>query len=261
MKNSYEWPGSARGPEDILDRANFGKRKLYITFKNLENLNIPTKNFYNLNSHGLRSDEFISSHEGKHILFAGCSVTTGEGLPLEDTWAHKLYTQISNSQKTSGYFNISYPGASILGIIKQIYSYVENFGSPDCIFALFSNIVRDTPRNKRLAGRPDKETYQRVLEECEILEKFCVKNKIKLFISGWELQEQLQFRSITSYKAIDQAELISHVYEFSDSNASSMAPFLVTAMDGEHPGIAVHDYYKQFFYNLYLRSYSENNRD
>ncbi len=262
MKDSYEWLGSGRGPEDILDRASFGKRKLSMTFKNLEKLNIPTKNFYNLNSHGLRSDEFISSHEGKHILFAGCSVTTGEGILLKDTWAYKLYTQISNSQQTSGYFNISYPGASILGTIKQIYSYIKNFGSPDCIFALLPNIVRDTPRNKRLAGRPDEETYQRVLEECEILEKFCVKNKIKLFISGWELQEQLQFRSIASYKAIDQAELVSHVYEFSESNASSsMAPFLVTAMDGEHPGIAVHDYYKQFFYNLYSRSYSENNRD
>ena len=246
---------------EILNRAVFGTRKLFITFKNLEKLNIPIENFYNLNTHSLRSDEFISSHEGKHILFAGCSVTTGEGLPLEDTWAHKLYTQISNSQKTSGYFNISYPGASILSIINQIYSYVENFGSPDYIFALLPNIVRDTPRDKRSAGRPDEETYQRVIEECKNLEKFCVKNKIKLFISGWELQEQSHFRSITSYKAIDHTKLVSHIYEFSDSNASSsMSPFLVTAMDGEHPGIAVHEYYKQFFYNLYLRSYSENNR-
>jgi hypothetical protein len=262
VKNSYEWLGSGKGPEDILDRANFGKRKLSITFKNLEKLNIPIKDFYNLNSHGLRSDEFLSSHEGKHILFAGCSVTTGEGLPLKDTWAHKLYTQISSSQKTSGYFNISYPGASILGTIKQIYLYVENFGSPDCIFALLPNIVRDTPRDKRSAGRPDEETYQRVVEECKNLEKFCLKNKIRLFVSGWELREQSHFRSITSYKAIDHTKLVSHVYEFSNSNSSSsISPFLVTAMDGEHAGIAVHDYYKQFFYNLYLRSYSEDNRN
>jgi hypothetical protein len=54
VKNSYEWLVSGKEPEDILDRANFGKRKLSITFKNLEKLNIPIKNFYNLNSHGLR---------------------------------------------------------------------------------------------------------------------------------------------------------------------------------------------------------------
>lgn len=37
---------------------------------------------YSLNSSGQRCDEFKKTHEGKHILFAGCSITFGEGLPI-----------------------------------------------------------------------------------------------------------------------------------------------------------------------------------
>ena len=33
-----------------------------------------------INSKNFRSNEFIKKHEGKHILFSGCSVTSGVGL-------------------------------------------------------------------------------------------------------------------------------------------------------------------------------------
>lgn len=48
---------------------------------------------YNLNSDNFRSDEFIKKHKNKHILFAGCSNTFGEGVEYEKTWAYRLYKE------------------------------------------------------------------------------------------------------------------------------------------------------------------------
>ena len=53
---------------------------------------------YNLNSDNFRSDEFIKKHKNKHILFAGCSNTFGEGVEYEKTWAYRLYKEISKER-------------------------------------------------------------------------------------------------------------------------------------------------------------------
>ena len=46
---------------------------------------------YTFNSHGFRSDEFTDKDS---IMFLGCSVTLGTGLPLEDTWPHLVSTRL-----------------------------------------------------------------------------------------------------------------------------------------------------------------------
>lgn len=44
---------------------------------------------YTFNSDGFRSDEFIET-ERDSIVFLGCSLTMGIGIPLQDTWAYKV---------------------------------------------------------------------------------------------------------------------------------------------------------------------------
>jgi hypothetical protein len=95
------------------------------------------------NSLGFRSDEFKSNHDdGMHILFAGCSETFGEGGPLEDAWAYKTYTAINSIEKTTGYFNIGFPGKGYQDIINLSLEYINLYGSPDHLILAFPSILR-----------------------------------------------------------------------------------------------------------------------
>jgi hypothetical protein len=46
---------------------------------------------YKFNSHGFRSDEFTDSDA---IMFLGCSLTLGTGVPLEVSWTHTVSQQL-----------------------------------------------------------------------------------------------------------------------------------------------------------------------
>jgi hypothetical protein len=94
------------------------------------------------NNFGYRCDDFTSEHDGQHILFAGCSVTWGDGLFEDEVWAKKVYNKISEQTKCSGYFNISFPGLSILQIIYMVVEYIKRFGKPDKIIINLPQIYR-----------------------------------------------------------------------------------------------------------------------
>ena len=42
---------------------------------------------YKYNNHGMRCEDFKVLHEGKHILFAGCSYTEGASIEIENLWS------------------------------------------------------------------------------------------------------------------------------------------------------------------------------
>ena len=100
---------------------------------------------YKYNSKGFRSDEFKNIgevHDGKHILFAGCSETEGVGNKLENIWANILYKKISEEEKCSGFFSIGSKGFSIDLIFDQFLSYVEKYGKPDVLFINFPDVFK-----------------------------------------------------------------------------------------------------------------------
>lgn len=94
-----------------------------------------------LNSNNFRSDEFTDYHNGKHILFAGCSETFGCGDELDKAWSHILYKKISDNTEVSGYYSIGLPGAGFQDIINSTLEYIKKY-SPSDIFILFPNIER-----------------------------------------------------------------------------------------------------------------------
>jgi len=47
---------------------------------------------YSFNSHGFRSEEFTNDPT---VLFLGCSLTMGIGLPVENTWCHHVANQLN----------------------------------------------------------------------------------------------------------------------------------------------------------------------
>jgi hypothetical protein len=51
--------------------------------------NYPESMLDDFNSFGFRCDNFIDTHNGKHILFMGCSETQGSNHGLDEAWAYK----------------------------------------------------------------------------------------------------------------------------------------------------------------------------
>lgn len=97
---------------------------------------------YRLNSNLFRSDHFITNHSGKHLLFAGCSETFGEGGNIEDNWSYKVYKSLLETNNLSGYFNVSLPGAGWEQIMHNIKRYIIQFGSPDILIIFAPNMLR-----------------------------------------------------------------------------------------------------------------------
>jgi hypothetical protein len=174
----------------------------------------------NHNSNGFRSDEFIKTHEGRHIVFAGCSETYGRGGDIEESWAHMVYSSISKSTQTSGFFNLGTPGAGFKEILCTVIDYCNSYAKPNDIFILMPNLERyiwyvDTFLDKenngyygvciddenygRMTGSNnktvdlrkssysnDKEEFANFIIMMKIFEEFCQSSEINLFWGTWD---------------------------------------------------------------------------
>lgn len=74
---------------------------------------------YQFNSHGFRCEEFNLDTERDSIVFLGCSLTAGVGIPLEDTWAYKV-------AKTLGLrcYNLGIGGTSADGCFRLAQHWI-----------------------------------------------------------------------------------------------------------------------------------------
>jgi len=130
---------------------------------------------YKFNSSGLRSDEFIKSHDGKHILFAGCSETEGLATKLENIWAHQLYTKIIKEEKCSGFFNVGVRAVSISAINRQIINYMLDYGKPDVLFIQYPDFYRFFKWNEK-KGFWEQRISLETMASYNLLDKFELKD-------------------------------------------------------------------------------------
>ena len=214
---------------------------------------------YSVNSYGFRSKEFKEySKDNLKILFAGCSNTFGQGLSEEYIWSKLLIKKIYNTEKNIKIedYNISYSAASVHSIIRNIYFFIEKFGTPDYLFIMFPGVNRDLYFsdkknnfvncllwNEYLSFKDS--TQQKFnlnyIEENSILlsttliymlESFCKASKIKLIWTTWREEDKNLF------KELDFKNFFSI-----DTNTNNLIndknlPYWDLAKDGYHPGIA-----------------------
>lgn len=267
--------------------------RMLAELKNLRKLGLEHTydSFYTLNSNGLRSDEFISDHNGKHILFAGCSNTYGQGIPAELVWANKLYKKISETEKVSGYFNIGFIGATTIEVIMQTYLYIEKYGAPDVIFALLPDTHREITKVfkwqflKEMMDQHGKTAQVKISEYLNAdhinlvaifmynnFYKFCKENGIKLYSLSWAGPAKDDKLKTYTYEVdprdhmhglheFEWDDLYAHAFEWKDNNKDSIyADFNLIALDDDHYGIGIHDFWYTFMYNKYLEdTKGENN--
>jgi hypothetical protein len=100
---------------------------------------------YSMNSDGFRSQHFkVLKKEDTNILYAGCSMTFGVGLPYEYIWPNLLSNKIKNKMPLNNIesFNVASPGASIHEILRNCFIFFENYGNPDYLFVSVPDIER-----------------------------------------------------------------------------------------------------------------------
>ena len=110
--------------------------------------------FYKNNSLGFRSEEFDNSDKIK-ILYGGCSMTEGIGVPLEHTWASFTNSLISvEVGKPVKLYNIGIGGSSIDAIVRFTYLTIKNEKFvPDLVLLLLPSISRSEVFYQDLSSR------------------------------------------------------------------------------------------------------------
>jgi hypothetical protein len=226
-----------------------------------------------------RCDKFTKDHAGKHVLFAGCSITAGEALDKEQTWAFKAHASMTG---TSGYYNIGVPGFSITDTIDQIFKYVYNYGNPEEIYILFPNASRDL----EYSGHEKRYMELLIWRSYFYLEQYCKSNNIKLYSFTWEIplkgwpltpkdaaslypdpnqkkyypgtneeredwSQQLGEETIEILKNFEtfhyfpEEQMHESVFRY-DTSKNKNKETSIIARDNVHPGESFHDFYAEF---------------
>jgi hypothetical protein len=222
--------------------------------------------FYRKNNYGYRCDDFIEKHDKKHILFSGCSMTSGSGLEESEIWSNMLYQELNKNNEYSGYFNLAISGNTVAKIIYNLFKYFKLFGNPEVIFLLLPPIDR---KDKFLK---DDLCEQIFFYNYLILEQYCFSNKITLITTFWkdyqnredndrflknrpflsrEFQKKDVFNSFdTIFDHLISKELIKETFHYIESNKDH--PRLWKADDDDidiyrHPGLeSQYSWYRDF---------------
>lgn len=257
MTNSYQILSSSLSPFNI-----------YFINKSLKKIGDGTQTikdiFRHANSYGLRSDEFTDQHDGLHILFAGCSITFGDGMPDDMVWARMTYDKIAETQKVSGFYNVATNGGNHMNIFNQIDCYAKSFGMPDVLFINFPDL-----RRLEDYGIP-KEIMSLLAVYYSTLERLCELSNTKLISFTWDTEANLNvtgdivknklFKNIpdprelfgSTYHKFNADKRQEFMFEYTESNKSSpYKEFFIRGLDLVHPGLAEHAFYTELALEIY----------
>jgi hypothetical protein len=238
---------------------------------------------YYFNSLGYRSDEFTKVHEGEHVLFAGCSETEGMGGDLESCWSYMTYKKLSETQKLSGFFNLSRGGWGHDVIIPNIIEYINTYGKPNKIYMLLPNLSRgfvwngslnqeelyyhtqktpyfflkdvtllDGKTRPRQTLKEQRTSIVNFINLVKLFEEYCISNSIDLVWSTYSIPDGENYKNLNIFKNFiemsDAHTIISKGENFFDEEIYSKKNLLYKR-DG-HLGYLHHYWWSQRFLGL-----------
>lgn len=227
----------------------------------LESIN-QTEILYNLNSLGFRTDEF-KKITNDTILYSGCSVTFGGELPEDHIWPYILNENINNKYPS---YNLAYNAASIHAIIKNIFSFINNYGKPKFIMLCLPQYTRDIYYDNTLNGfinaikykkinynlpdslknfsinRSDEDLLLHSITLISILEQYCNDTDIKLIWSTWFKDDEKIYKECGFNNFIEIDSIIK-------TNNGKKYKYFDIARDGDHFGASWHINTAEHFLN------------
>lgn len=237
------------------------------SLENYKKLNSLQQNYttdeitYSFNDDGYRCDSF-SIQSDFPILFMGCSLTEGVGLPLNEVWSHHLHNKIVNTtNKNIPFWSLGKGGTSIDYAARCFYDY-SNQLKPKYVFYLMSGISRREysyesselsawfpnpsilykPSDgfkimNKVFTDPNFATYQ-TLRSAMILNSVATLTNTKIFIFGLDMDAVVdEHIKINLFKKFDKIEY----FPINTNNAILSIPKTILdrpikARDNSHPG-------------------------
>lgn len=230
---------------------------------------------YLYNNENFRCDDFINNHNGKHILFAGCSETEGVGGNIEQVWSKMLYDKLSINNNLSGFFSIARSGYGWQKIISNAMIYFEKFGYPEYMFILLPQVGRLYEWNNnnktymyvqkyteahlgREKNLPDELPLDNYFVELinftiswQLFEKFCKSNNIKLLWTTWEHVDSVNIKTYNTFENffnLDPDECMDYIKKQYTQNNRTIDKNDVSKRDG-HSGTFINEYWSGKFEN------------
>jgi hypothetical protein len=232
---------------------------------------------YSYNNEGFRSEDFSETHNGAHILFAGCSQTEGIGSPINTVWSKMLHEELSHKNKLSNYFSIARSGYGWQKIILNFIKYAEKYEYPDYLFVLLPNVgrlwewdpeanrwwyIQRYPNGQGLEDLLDKKNYfsEKPLSVEEhrklfidfvagwkIFERLCEDNGVKLLWASWDQEENKNYLSSgfsKNYIHLSNEEFLQFIEK--ERPDGKIQEHDMKRRDG-HDGILFHNYWLSKF--------------
>lgn len=245
--------------------------KNFFTLAHNENAIDDNSITYIYNSEFYRSDEFISDHKGKHILFMGCSETEGIGSQYDTVWSKIVYDELVKKHKISGYFNMGRAGFGWQKIISNFIQYKNRYGKPDYLLVLMPNIARKFIWNEKLKkweyfqyepevrGKNNKKNEKTLsvklhresfIDFClgwKLFEEYCKEANIKLYWTTWNQIENDNLKLANCFQNLFLMELkdFEKFIEYSRPNLK-LNKYDLSRRDGHH-GVLYHEYWAKKF--------------
>lgn len=210
---------------------------------------------YKYNEYGFRSDNFINSKY--RLVFLGCSITEGIGLPLEETFSHLIYTQIKKEiGEDFPYWNLGLEGCGLDSITRCYYNFYKQL-KPHVVIVLFpsyrleyfhqnwkSILVNDDIdnvfyKNPHLID-PNVITYN-IEKNLAILDLLLEKTNTALIWDRWDGFDNVNTSKLETFKNYADSWQIA----FSKTKNSNLA------RDGKHPGKKTNEEFANMLLNKY----------
>jgi hypothetical protein len=231
----------------------------YISRMNCEKHGIDFWSMYKLNSFGLRCDEFTKEHDGKHVVFGGCSISFGDGLPDEYSWTRIVYDTLGSKEKLSGYFNLSFPGASNIFIFLQALKYIQIWGCPDLLILNLPDSEREFYHSEE-----DSRIHIVAVHLYRTLKYIIELNGAKLVMFSWDAivnedyhgEKKLgtydpRFWFDKDFYRFSVEKRTKAIYDFQVSAKNDLEKQLaIFSFDELHPGIPEHRFYANFVLDI-----------
>lgn len=230
---------------------------------------------YIYNNENYRCDDFITQHNGKHILFAGCSETEGVGGNIDQVWSSMLYDKLKKNNELSGFFSIARSGYGWQKIITNAMIYFEKFGYPEYMFILLPQVGRLYEWNDsnktymyvqkyteshlgRNANTEDNLPRDKYFTEFinftiawQLFEKFCESKQIKLIWTTWEHIDSINITNFNTFKSffpMDPDECMKYIKDVYQMNNGKIGKNDISKRDG-HSGTLINEYWSIKFEN------------
>ena len=275
VDNKYVFPGVLN---NNLKTLKFTLAETY-SMKQNDLKNDKERVTYNFNNEYFRCDDFIQTHQSKHILFGGCSETEGVGGNIDEAWSKILYEKITKTENCSGFFLLARSGWGWMQLIINSLVYFRKYGYPEHYFILLPNnqrkyiYDRDTDRflyeqiypsyyfkndnfknvNYRIPKSNNieyKTDFMMFIVMWKMFLDICEDNKVKVLFSTWDRLDHNNIKNSNIFDNFIETNNNVEIAEKFKKTGKEYSKYSLTKRDG-HAGTLIHEDWADTFYKGY----------